>query len=556
MKSALKYWIMATLALPLSAYSSEHPKLAKPVDIPILLSGNFGELRSNHFHSGIDIKTQGKTGFPIYAAEDGYVSRVVVSPWGFGRAIYVTHPALGITTVYGHLLSFSTKIDIPVRDKQYSRETFSIDLEFAPGEIPVKRGEKIALSGNSGSSGGPHLHMDVRDTATGETMDPLPYYKEYIKDAVAPEIRAIALYQENGLGTVYNAPDIRVPAKFSQPFLAWGKVVPAIKAYDKMSNTTNIYGVKKLLLDVDGKTVYSRVIDRYDFNDTRAINTIVDYSGVVRNNSWMMWTKVPESNPLSRMITADNNGVINIDEERDYKCEWTLTDEHGNTTRLPFIIRGKRMPIEETVYAGDLLFYDGKNTITRDGISVTFQPHTFYDNVDFTLVQTPSQEFLSPVYSIGSASVPVSGEYTVEIKADDSWGVDPKKLVFVRINGKCRNRVDSKYENGILTATPSALGKFAVAVDTIPPVITPEMTAKWSVRGKVSMIIRDNLSGIKSYTGRIDGRFALFELDGKTGRLSFVMDADRFTKGTRHELEVMVMDNCGNSTTYQNAFKW
>lgn len=556
MKQALKYWMMATLALPLSAYSDELPKLAKPVDIPILLSGNFGELRSNHFHSGIDIKTQGRTGLPIYAAEDGYVSRVTVSPWGFGRAIYVTHPSLGITTVYGHLLSFSPKIDAPVRDRQYAGETFSIDLEFAPGEIPVKRGEKIALSGNSGSSGGPHLHMDVRDTATGETMDPLPYYKEYIKDAVAPEVRSIALYQEDGFGTVSNAPDTRVPAKFSQPFVAWGKVIPAIKAYDKMSNTTNIYGVKKLSLDVDGTTVYSRVIDKYDFNDTRAINTLVDYSGVVRNNSWMMWTKVPESNPLSGMIAADNNGVINIDEERDYKCEWTLTDEHGNTTRLPFTIRGKRMPIKETGYVGDLLFYDGKNTIHKDGISVTFKPHTFYDNVDFTLEQTPSPEYLSPVYSIGTASIPVSGEYMVEVRSDDAWGMNPEKLVFVRINGKRRNRVDSKYENGVLTATPSALGKFAVSVDTVAPVITPEMPAKWGVRGKISMIIRDNLSGVKSYIGKIDGKFALFELDGKTGRLSFVMDASRFAKGTRHELEVVVTDNCGNATTYKNTFKW
>ncbi len=147
----------------------------------MLLSGNFGELRNNHFHSGIDIKTQGRTGLPIYAAADGYVSRIVVSPCGFGRVVYITHPSLGITTVYGHLQSFSKKIDDPVRKKQYEQETFSIDIEFQPEEIPVKSGEQIVLSGNAGSSGGPHLHMDVRDTATGETMDPLPYYKEYIK---------------------------------------------------------------------------------------------------------------------------------------------------------------------------------------------------------------------------------------------------------------------------------------------------------------------------------------------------------------------------------------
>lgn len=147
MKSAAKYLIMATLVLPLSAYGVDKPKLAKPVDIPILLSGNFGELRNNHFHSGIDIKTQGRTGLPIYCAENGYVSRIVVSPWGFGRAVYVVHPELGLTTVYGHLQSFSPKIDKLVRGRQYDMESFSVDLEFAPEEIPVKKGEKIALSG-------------------------------------------------------------------------------------------------------------------------------------------------------------------------------------------------------------------------------------------------------------------------------------------------------------------------------------------------------------------------------------------------------------------------
>lgn len=152
----------AAITLPASAQSTE-VQLAKPLNIPLYLSGNFGELRSNHFHSGLDFKTQGRTGIPVHSADDGYVSRIVVSPWGFGRAIYITHPSTGLTTVYGHLSSFSPKIDNPVRKRQYEKESFAVDLEFAPDEIPVKRGEQIALSGNSGSSGGPHLHMDVRE---------------------------------------------------------------------------------------------------------------------------------------------------------------------------------------------------------------------------------------------------------------------------------------------------------------------------------------------------------------------------------------------------------
>ncbi|MDE6802686.1 MAG: M23 family metallopeptidase, partial [Muribaculaceae bacterium] len=147
--------------------------LRVPLDIPLLLSGNFGELRNNHFHSGVDFKTQGRTGLPVYCAADGYVSRVLVSPWGFGRAVYVTHPELGLVTVYGHLQSFATRIDNPVRGRQYADETFSIDVEFGPGVIPVRRGELLGRSGNAGSSGGPHLHIDVRDASPGNALDPL-----------------------------------------------------------------------------------------------------------------------------------------------------------------------------------------------------------------------------------------------------------------------------------------------------------------------------------------------------------------------------------------------
>lgn len=167
--------LLSAFIVSISTVNADNlPSLAKPLDIPLILSGNFGELRNNHFHSGLDFKTQGRIGFPVHSAADGYVSRVVVSPWGFGRAVYITHPELGITTVYGHLDSFSPAIDRRVRDIQYEREQFSVDLSFKPGEIPVTKGERIATSGNAGSSGGPHLHMDVRDTESEDPLDPCP----------------------------------------------------------------------------------------------------------------------------------------------------------------------------------------------------------------------------------------------------------------------------------------------------------------------------------------------------------------------------------------------
>lgn len=545
--------------LSLTAVSGrEIPSLARPLDIPLVLSGNFGELRNNHFHSGLDFKTQGRTGFPVYAADDGYVSRIVVSPWGFGRAVYVTHPSIGLTTVYGHLDSFSPKIDKRVREIQYERESFRVDLSFPPGEIPVSRGEKIALSGNAGSSGGPHLHMDVRDSETEEALDPMTYYKPYIADNVAPEVRSLALYPVAGEGAVEHSGTaaVRQPAAFATPFTAWGKVIPAIKAYDRMSGTTNIYGVKHLTLSVDGKTVYSRTIDRFSFDDSRAVNTLVDYNGVVTQGSWMMWTRIPESEPLKGLVKADDRGILTIDEERDYKCEWTLTDEHGNTRVVPFTICGEMSEVPSRVSTGDRFDREGRNVYSTDGIKATFPAGTFYDDVDFSLTATPSATYLSPVYTIGDAATPITGEYTVEITLPDDPLADKEKYLLVRLNGKRASRVDSHYSNGVITGTPSSLGKFAVTSDVTSPVIKAELPATWGKKGRVSFIISDNLSGIKEWRGEIDGKFALFELDGKTGRLSFKMDPARFKPKTGHKITLKVTDNCGNTADFTGNVYW
>lgn len=543
-----------------TAYAqSALPDLAKPMDIPLILSGNFGELRSNHFHSGLDFKTQGRTGIPIHAADDGYVSRISVSPWGFGRAVYITHPQLGLTTVYGHLDSFSNEIDRIVREKQYECEEFRVDLEFQPGEIPVKRGQRIALSGNSGSSGGPHLHMDVRDAVSEEALDPMPYFKKYINDNVAPQVRSLALYEVAGEGVVAGANGnsaTRAGENLKKPFTAWGKVIPAIKAYDKMTGTTNIYGVKHLKLKVDGKEVYSRDIDRFDFAETRAVNTLVDYAGVVNSGSWMMWTRRPQSRPLDEMIESDGNGFIDIDEEREYRCEWILTDEHGNTKRQPFTIIGSPAEISRQSPKGNLMSFEGRNTYSDGNVRVTFPDNTFYDDIYFTMSSHDVPSYLTPAYDVADKTIPITGEYTLEIKLTNDTIDDKSKYCLVRINGKRRSAVDSRYEDGVIIGTPSALGRFAVTTDTTVPSIRAEKPELWGKRGRVSFLISDNLSGIKTYRGEIDGRFALFELDGKTGRLAFRMDPSRFGKGKKHSVRLTVSDACGNTSEYNGNFTW
>lgn len=554
------YTALVCLIIPVALYSKTNlPDLHRPLDIPLVLSGNFGELRNNHFHSGLDFKTQGKTGFKIYCADDGYVSRVLVSPWGFGRAVYVVHPATGLTTVYGHLESFSAKIDRVVKQEQYRLESFRVDMTFEPGEIPVKKGEVIARSGNAGSSGGPHLHMDVRETVTENPLDPMPYFKKYITDNVAPDIRSIALYPDKGCGVVDGGvkPAYRLPAKFGEPIEAWGKVVPGIKAYDKMPGVSNIYGVKYLTLEVDGKQVYRRVIDRFSFDDTRAVHTLINFPDKVNKGSWTMVTGVPESRPLGSMIETDtNNGVLIIDEERNYNCRFLLQDEHGNHSSVKFVIKGKKSEIPESANKGTLFRYSGCNSYNMNGLNVKFQAGTFYDDIYFDAKVADDFKYNSAIHSVGSIEIPLHKSFDMEIDVTRDSLEDKSKYCLVRLANKGRSAVSATYKDGKMVTRVNRFGRYAVTTDVTPPVITPIKPARWAKNGYVRYKIADKLSGVETYRGEIDGEFVLFELDGKTGTVKFKLDASRVKKGQKHTVKMIVTDACGNETSSQSTFVW
>ncbi len=531
--------------------------LRVPLDIPLTLSGNFGELRTNHFHSGLDFKTQGRTGLPVYCAADGYVSRIVVSPWGFGRAVYVTHPDLGLITVYGHLESFSGKIDRPVRSRQYEAETFRIDTEFSPGEIPVRRDEIIGRSGNAGSSGGPHLHMDIRNAYNGHALDPMDYYASSIRDNVRPEVRALALFPRESIVDGTGRPSYHGVKDLSVPFSAWGRVTPGIKAYDRMTGTTNIYGIKYMTLICDGDTVFRRVIDHIDFDRSRAVNTLVEYSNVVDSNSWFMITEVPESMPLSDIVTVSGDGSVNIDTERDYRLEFILEDHHGNVTRTPFTIKGVKGVLRPADSNGELLAWDRENIIkSDDGAAANLPAGTLYDDALVSISSSEAPDgYMSRRYRIGDRHIPLAGNYTLTLPLTDELNIDKRRYVIMRLDGKHPSAVTTTYiPGGMVQAQVNRFGDYAVAIDTVAPVITPVAPEKWGPRGRVTYRIKDNMSGIDSYRCEIDGHWVLMELDGKTGTLNYILDHRRLPAAQRHTVKLTVTDSAGNKAVHTQTF--
>ncbi len=533
--------------------------LRLPLEGEPALSANFGELRPNHFHSGLDFKTGGETGRRVMAVADGYVSGVEVSPWGYGRAVYVTHPQLGLVTVYGHLKSFAPAIDRVVWEAQYAGETFDIELAWGPEQFPVKAGDVIGLSGNAGSSGGPHLHFNVEDLATGDPMDPLPFFKRHFTDTKAPYYNALYLYPDAPRGIVNGSYKPAAQGRDDEKvFTAWGRVIPAIKCNDEMDGSSNIFGVKTLVLFVDGKPVMGRVIDRFPYRATRAINTLVDYTRLVDGGGWAEWSRIPAARPLSMLMGATpSDGVININAERDYHCKYVLQDEFGNQKIVNFTIRGKRpsrMPRYDR--RGSLLRPGGYNSLHCLGGVVEIGRDALWDDTEvaFSSVKPSSRRFLSDIFLLQTGMKPFAKDVRLTIAIPSSIK-NRDKLCIVSLKGESATGIGGKVTGDVIAAQVSQPGRYAVMVDDTNPtieVISPERQSE----GYLAWRVKDTISGLAGYRVEIDGKYALAELDGKNNLVEFKMDPTRFKTGSTHRAVITATDGVGNRSTLTSTFSW
>lgn len=538
-------------------------ELGNPFDFPMLLSGNFGELRNNHFHAGLDFKTQGVEGKPVHAVADGYVSRISVSPWGYGNALYMNHPD-GTTTVYGHLKQFADSIAVYVRNKQYEEESFAVNLIPEPEQFPVKKGDIIALAGNSGSSGGPHLHFEVRDTETDELLDPLPFYKDRIADTRPPQIQGIMIYPVEGRG-VLNGSNKKlelkpVKAKDGSQVLtgkiqAWGDICLAVKGYDHMSNTSNIYGVRKIALKADSVVVFRSNINRFANSDSRYLNSFVDYEEWKDKRSFYMKSFIEPGNRLP-FLESENRGIITISEERTYHLAYLLQDVYGNSTRINVWVEGKEqsIPAPDTANA-DYFHWKSENRFGAKGIRLVIPPGNLYDDVYFRYSVKEDSAALAATHTLHNKTIPIHNKAQLSLRIQNDTLDNKNQYGIVRKQGTHLAWTGGTYRNGWIDADIRDLGTYTVAQDTKPPVITPVNPTAWAGSQQITFRITDNLSGIKSYRGEIDGEFVLFELDGKKGLAKYAFDRKRLSRGTHH-LTFTLIDNCGNRSVYEHTFVW
>lgn len=550
--------------VPMRAQVAE-PEFGVPFDFPLLLSGNFGELRSNHFHGGLDFKTQGVTGKPLLAIADGYISKVTVTPGGYGNALYITHDN-GYTSVHGHLDRFLPEIAKRVHEKQYREQSFVVTLEFGPEEYRVQQGDVVAYAGNTGYSFGPHLHMEIRTTDTNEPIDPLPFYKDKIADNIAPRATHIMVYgapllspqggkvlsvsqwenlETNEMSVEKKEPSVSSPLGGNEGglvFYCWGRISAAISANDYMDGTTNNYGVRYVRLYVDDRLVSYSDVDRFSFDEDLLINSWTDYHVQRTTGRWYMRSTIAENNEL-RMLHADGNrGWVTIDEERDYRFRYELEDLHGNVAVYRFVVRGKRMPLDAPLR--NYWYYmeaDRDNRFAANGMELWLPQGALFDDIDLTYEVMPSDVDQAAHYRLAETRVPLRKSAELTLPVLPAIGVDASKLYVARVDGKQRVYCGGRYEYGRIRANIKELTTYTICVDTIAPKITPLGEATWKKRGVVTFRIADGETGIRSYRGRIDGRWVLFQYSSKNARLWCDLKAEGITRG-KHTIEIEVED--------------
>ena len=555
MKYSIFFSLLFFIGSVQSGYAQEtdtdKTSFTPPFDFPITFSGNFGEIRANHFHGGLDFKTGGTIGKPVRALADGYISHIRVTH-GSGYVLDVAYDN-GYSTINRHLSAFVGDVARRVEDLQYEKESWEVEITPEPDEYPVKAGQIIALSGNTGYSFGPHLHLDMIETATDEYIDPLPFFMNKVKDKTAPRAEGIMLFPQPGKGVVEGKQTRRAfPAHPTKPITAWGLIGAGIRAYDYMDGVQNKYGVKTVILEVDGEEVFRSTVDRFAYEENRYINSWT--------HGQYMKSFIEPGNRL-RMLQASNGnrGLVEINEERPYRFVYTLSDALGNTSKVRFTVQGQKTTIAPVEHREKYaLKWDKVNYLQEPGLELVIPKGMLYDDVLLNYSVRADSGDIAFTYQLNDTRIPMHNACDLRIGLRRRPVEDVTKYYVAGVTARGgKYRIGGKYEDGVMKVRIRDLGTYTVAVDTVPPVITPVNQAQWGRTGKIIFKAKDKETGINTYRGTIDGKYALFgKPNSISGNLVCELDPKHVEKGGKHVVEMTVTDGCGNCTTEQFEFVW
>ena len=540
---------------------NQHPKdfFSVPLEIPMQLSGNFGELRPNHFHAGFDFKTNQREGLNIHAAADGYVSRIKISTAGYGKAIYITHPN-GYTTVYGHLQKAIGTIQDKIEELQYSGKSYEIEAFFKPNELPIKKGQIIALSGNTGGSEGPHLHFEFRDNKSENIINPL-FFGLDLKDTKKPIVSSLLVYpidanstaNESKIPVILNLSLQKDGTYLSEKVLATGRIGFGINAVDWDDVSYNANGIYKSQLISNGTPTFGYEFDQMVFDEGRYVNAFIDYYRYKKTHQRVQKLFMKNAYNWSNIYQNVGNGIYNVVPNFTGVQRVEVSDFSNNKTIISIPIQYSNQaaavlnPIKSTKY-----FVKAKvdGIFEKDNFSVSFPAGTFYD--DFYL----NFEVKNNILHLHDDTVPAHSNFTITAVDSVSAEEEKKKMFLASFNGKKWTFNTTKLVGNTFTCKTKTLGQFTLMKDTIAPTIkiAKSIEGKWITAQKsISLTISDNLSGVKTYNGYLNDVWVLFEYEPKLNKITHIFKDNLLLEGA-NKLKVIVTDNVGNSTIFETQF--
>lgn len=563
--------IIVQLSLIQSFGQSSSP-FYPPLKIPMYLSGNFGEIRSDHFHSGIDIKTQGSTGHHVFAIEAGYISRIKVQANGYGKSIYLAHPD-GHTSVYGHLDQYREDVAAFVKEQQYRRKSHQLDLYLEPGDFKVEKGAFIAYSGNSGSSMGPHLHFEIR-TANQHPTNVLEYGFP-IKDNIAPRFKGLYIYPLEKSARVNGSDEkqfFKLVIDQGVYTIPWGtrievegKIGIGVEVYDYLDGASNRCGVYTLEGFVEEEAFYRLEMKEFSFSETRYVNAHIDYGEKINSRKTIHRLYRLPNDKLRIYSDLQNEGVLDMPVGENQNIKVVASDVAGNIARLSFKLTATASsadPVSAKNTNEQLMKYNEVSRFDNGTVKVEVPANALFEDIEFHYSETPpSNGFLSNNYHIHSSQTALFKAYTLSVPAPDLAPEYRDKLIFVSYDAEEKkiNSAGGSYQNGRVQAKLRSFGEYALSLDTIAPEIIPlkgSALKDQSGRKSLRFTILDDLSGIEKYEGYLDNRWVLFEYDPKNDLLIYTFDGDRISSGQEHELELYVSDSQGNVNLYHKTFTW
>jgi len=532
-----------------------------PLDIPVILSGSFAELRSNHFHAGLDLKTRGKEGLKVFASASGYVSRIKIAHFGYGKALYITHPN-GYTTVYAHLQKFAPKIESYIKTLQYEKESFEIETFPKSAELVIEKSEVIGYSGNTGGSGGPHLHFEIRDNQE-RPLNPMLFGIK-AKDTRRPRVTNLYVYPRNDTALINGKNERQelrlIPIENGEYVVekisAIGEIGFGIVSYDQQDLAPNKNGLSNIATFFNGTPKLEVDFKRFGFYETKHLNRYIDYEVYIDRRRRIQKLFLEKNNPLSLINNLDNNGYCKIEDSTSSIYRIEIKDFNNNTSVVTVPINGKIFKAPVTTANNEqppfLISETATTALEGQNSSITFYPKTVYEDVYI------NYSYQNDTLKIDANRIPLQQNFEISYNLDAYKDSDKDKLYVAKIYGYKKKPVyvSTKRKGNRLVGRTKTLGTYALASDTEAPKIEPLnfQDGKWLSKYRyLKLRIRDTESGISNYRATVNGKWMLMEYDYKTGYLVHDFN-DGVITDTANNLKVIVTDNVGNSSTFEAVF--